>query len=836
MSNQKLKMTYHPAKKEVLFERFGMDGTAVTIRRDSKLYKYMNMKGQFILQDYGDIFFEDIAKAFDGESSVDMDVVTTKSDYGDFEQMVEYYNEGHSVKINATLLAELPDMGTTYAKVRNHGEKAIAILKKHKDEFYTIRTETAAVKDSIDMFSKQIHEVSEQIKEKIDCMGDNNINLCFAGVYSTGKSTLINAILGYRILPEAIKSETARMFEIKSPQAGESVRIAFDIEGYFAELIWNEQKSVFEFGAAPTENPVRESIQGVINSESQKVQHEQIFEILKALNCTKDVGSVIKIWFPIPLDTPNIQFTIYDTPGADSNYLEHQEVLKDALAEQTHSILVFVAAPNKLEGSGNNALLSYLKEAEEKDSKTSIDIGRSLFVINLIDSVSDPEQRLTLREAKIVHKKKKETDGETDEAWGSDEEFAIALENKKLFFTSALYGYAAKAQQNKISTPVGDRVIKRRFEEVIDKEDGRYYNLNHVATSECATKKLIAYCDEAMEKALVDEDILTAMRIGSGIYALEREILTYGEKYAGAVKAFAIIDSVDKALSVMSKTARSLDQQNQEDINAVNREIEHLRTLLEQSIAEAYRRHEIKDRKLPGTTIKALHLDADYIYKNINEPAMSYIERKLKRWFFGIAGKVKAKESHKGDVKQELKSILSDYSREFLNARQTVLENVRNTFIEEIQSAIRNNGNISEQAKSYVCEIVPPEVKRVTSLVEFGDIYDSNRRTEKILLWERTTVNKESFKEDIVHELANITGDMATDFTDDYIKAISTLLNQVRAEFIHNLDKYSVLMQAKLADKKAMEELRKKIVSTEEALMRCQEELDSTIWSVNNNG
>ena len=41
----------------------------------------MNKKGQFILQDHGDAFFEDIAKAFDGESSVDMEVVTTKSDF-----------------------------------------------------------------------------------------------------------------------------------------------------------------------------------------------------------------------------------------------------------------------------------------------------------------------------------------------------------------------------------------------------------------------------------------------------------------------------------------------------------------------------------------------------------------------------------------------------------------------------------------------------------------------------------------------------------------------------------------------------------------------------------
>ena len=33
MGKQKIKMTYHPAKKEVLFERFGSDGEKITIRR-----------------------------------------------------------------------------------------------------------------------------------------------------------------------------------------------------------------------------------------------------------------------------------------------------------------------------------------------------------------------------------------------------------------------------------------------------------------------------------------------------------------------------------------------------------------------------------------------------------------------------------------------------------------------------------------------------------------------------------------------------------------------------------------------------------------------------------
>ena len=151
-----------------------------------------------------------------------------------------------------------------------------------------------------------------------------------------------------------------------------------------------------------------------------------------------------------------------------------------------------------------------------------------------------------------------------------------------------------------------------------------------------------------------------------------------------------------------------------------------------------------------------------------------------------------------------------------------MLKEKRNSFITEIQAAIRNNGNISEQAKAYVCEIIPPEVKRVTNLAEFGDIYDSNLRTEKILRWEWITVDKEKFKQGVETELLSIAARMSDDFKNDYVRSLSALLDQVKAEFILNMDKYSILMQAKLADKKAMEELRKKIVSTEDALLRCK--------------
>ena len=126
MNEQRLEMKYHPAKKEVRFKRFD-SGKGIEIQGDSKLKQYMNDHGNFVLQYQGNEFFEAIAGAFDGEEVVQVDVITTRLDYEDFKQMVEYYNksENSTIKITATLLAELPDMDATYREVKKHGEKSI---------------------------------------------------------------------------------------------------------------------------------------------------------------------------------------------------------------------------------------------------------------------------------------------------------------------------------------------------------------------------------------------------------------------------------------------------------------------------------------------------------------------------------------------------------------------------------------------------------------------------------------------------------------------------------------------------------------------------------------
>lgn len=822
MSKQVLQMKYHPAKKEVKFHRF-QNGKDIPIRRDSKLIAYMNRRGSFVLQDQGNIFLKDIVATFDGEKTVKIEVITTKNDYEDFEQMVEYYNTANpTVKININLLSELPDMDETYRAVKEHGKNSLTILETHRKKFFDVLSNNSPdrVKECVTNFSVDVQTEIDSIKEKIIAIAENNVNLCFAGVYSAGKSALINAILGYAILPEAIKSETARMFRIQSPKTGEHIRITFLVRADFTELVWNAHNNVFEFAAGPVENVTRELIQDTIYKNTSKAQHTQIQEILKTLNTNDDVSSEILVYFPIPLDNDKVQFTIFDTPGTDSNYGEHQVVLKDALSEQTHSILIFVAAPNKTEGEGSNALLNYLKEAEKKDSKTSIDIGRSLFVINWADSIT-PDDRIALQTAELKDKE--------------DDEFSIRLSDKKLFFTSAKVAYAAKAKMNDVATKNDEFTIKQQTGTINDEQFGRYYQQNRCATSEYATKKIIDASTFALEEAESIKDDLSVLHICSGVFALENEIVLYGEKFATAVRAFAIIDSVDKALSKMNTNANSLEKQNQHDIDEINQEIVDLRTAISESIKKAYAEHTVsKNTSLPEDVLFKLHLDSPNLNKTINGKAKEDIEKLLHGRFLGL-GKVKFNETHKKEISQIIIAILDNFTRTFLTERQMLLKDKQNAFIDTVTRIIRENGSVSEEAKNFILDIRPPEVKKALNIEEFGELYDNYKRSGKFLWINTEHIEKDKFMDVLEQKLSDIANSLATDFARDYRSTLTSMLSTIESEFVQNLEKYSVLMKAKLDDKKAMEELRNKILTVADELRLCQQDLEKIIWSLKNN-
>lgn len=821
MNEQRLEMKYHPAKKEVRFKRFD-SGKEIEIQDESKLKQYTNDHGNFVLQYQGNAFFEVIAGVFDGVKVVRIDVITTRLDYEDFEQMVEYYNksEKRAIEITATLLAELPDMDATYREVKAHGESSIGILEKYLRAIDDVPLNDERVKECVDDFTKNINTEKSSIREKIDKMTNDHINLCFAGVYSAGKSALINAILGYQILPESVKSETAKMFRIESPHPGNPVQIVFAIkdgtENRHTILRWGEKsgKFVFDSEKAPSkENAARKALQDIIDANKSAERHDQMLKILEVLNSRDDIDADIDVYFPIPLDSERVQFVIYDTPGTDSNFKEHQKVLQDALSEQTHSILLFVAAPTKMEGEGNYALLSYLKAAEEKDSKTSIDLGRSLFVINWADSIKASD-RVRLQSEKIQLK-------------GGD--FAIDLSDKKLFFTSARLAYAARAQRNMQKSPM-DKILKHAKSDIEDNdEDIQYFLQNRSAASEYATQKMLETSAAALENAKDKGDTLSAALICSGLCALEEEIKVYGEKYATAVRAFAIIDSVDKALEKVRATVEVLQNKNEKNLDEVNREIETLSKELKRSIEEVRVKHEPSKERFKYS--RYLILDADYVKKNILKPVLEFIDALLEKRFFGWVNP-EYKQEDIDKISKEIERTLNDYTDAFLQKRQALLEKLRDAFIADVKSAIQRNGGITDEAKAFILAIDAPEIKDFSGHTEeFGAIYDANKCTETILwMFDITGIKKADFMRDVKEKLIKIATDMSDGFVADFEAALQDVKDETIKEFTHNKERYSRLMRAKLADKKAMAQLGEKIAAAASELEDCQKELETTIW------
>lgn len=819
MQKQVLQMKYHPAKKEIEFHRF-KNGKEVAIRRNSKLRSYMNLKGKFVLQDHGNTFFQDIVSEFEDLKTVSMQVITTKMDYEDFEQMVELYNEEtEGAKIQTTLLAELPDMKSTFVEVKKYGEQAINILQNHKESLFSIPFENESVQKSIDYFAKQIEKEIQTIKEKIDSLDDNNVSLCFTGVYSAGKSALINAILGYRILPEDIKSETAKMFQISSPKHGEKIKVQFKVSKDVFVLEWKEETESFEFAEGTADNTVRTEVQVIVDDVKEKElkQHEQINRILGDLNARKEVSSEIIVTFPVSLDNENVHFTIYDTPGTDSNYRSHQRVLNESLEEQTQSILIFVAKPDGLEGSGNNALLSYLKAVEEKSVKTSIDIGRSLFVINKADGQTS-KVRMTLQNQEIKNK--------------DDEEFSIKLEDKKLFFISALYAYAAKAVTKGIATPQENGLFEAGKYTLASEENpmGYCYRQNHCATSEYTTGKMLERCEEALSKAKEDEDAATILYICSGLYALESEIVQYGEKYASAVKTFAIIDSVDRALKKLGNRASSLKDSNNEAVQDIEASIAELEQTIQKAIEVEYKHTLISEKeKFPIATLKELYLDDESLNRKVIEKAKERIDKELRGWFFGL-GKVRVKEGDKYIIREIISNVMESFTDIFLMRRKTVLEKQRDAFMNEVKNTIMGNKNVSDSSKKYIMDIPAPMVAQSNNVQDVGAIYDAHRRMDKIFVFQSEYLDKEGFIKDIEKCLLEVTGTMRDDYCDDYRKALEVLLQQIKSQYESNVAEYSLHMQAMFDNKEAIMKLGDKVTEVADSLKDCQGQLNEIIW------
>jgi len=592
----KIELSYHPALKEMKFRRWE-NGRWVNIDPNrSFLHKYTS-PNEMILQNLGSEFFDDIGKSMDGIKSITVDFRGTRLDYGDFKNMIDYYRKQNiDIAFSDGAFAELKDMESLYQVIKSFSTDIIVGLEK-----------TSAANSVLDSTREEIQERIEIIKKKKEKLDENTVNLCVVGTYSSGKSTLINAILGYEVLPEALKSETAKMFKISTVKdfCDANVHFNIGIEGrrWSAKLEWDESIKTFAFTTEIQGSSIRKSVQSCIDDNKNEPLHVQLRQILTVINKQPNfppdsgleksceyVDGIIHLGFPIPICNDDIAFTIYDTPGTDSNYDEHLDILKKALEEQTNSILIFVNRPSRLEGTGNGMLIKLLYSIEKNASKNTIDIGRSLFVVNAADEIMKGDEGFNDLKNGVI-KLRQESSSDENSDTGKD----IPLQDKRLFFIAARAAYVARATKNGVANKTDIKDKNRLKWSLVEDEDAGYFKHNNMALSEYITEQMKADALEAAEKAKDNIDDLFV--VNSGLFSLENEIKKYGQKFAMAVKAKSIIDATQSVVDNFNIKITALEKAKKKDREKLELDIKELRETLVGQIEDVHKTFDKKEYK-----------------------------------------------------------------------------------------------------------------------------------------------------------------------------------------------------------------------------------------------
>ena len=193
--------------------------------------------------------------------------------------------------------------------------------------------------------------VSKDFFSKNITINENEIfPMVVMATMSSGKSTLINALLGRQILPSRNEACTAKMYSILDDDQSSETKIFVTYTN--GETVVKEEDVATELEKANNDDKVtdiliRGHVKGVLNTD-------------KAL-------------------------LIVDTPGPNNSRDEsHQQVMLDVLKKINGGLILYVLNAAQLGINDDKKLLSIIRDYIKENSKVSV-----LFVINKVDQLDE---------------------------------------------------------------------------------------------------------------------------------------------------------------------------------------------------------------------------------------------------------------------------------------------------------------------------------------------------------------------------------------------------------------------------------------------------------------
>ena len=444
---------------------------------------------------------------------------------------------------------------------------------------------------------------TDQIKENFQSAISSEFEVSVIATMSSGKSTLINALLGRELMPSKNEACTATIAKIK------------DVDGmdHFEATYLDKNKEIIgSFSDLSLENMVE------MNDNPETAY----------INIQGDIPSI---------KNNGVQLVLVDTPGPNNSRTEdHKNHTYRIIKEKTKPMVLYVLNATQLQTNDDKELLTAVSEAMKVGGKQSKD--RFLFAVNKVD-LFDPDKESVQGAINNVIEYLKKFD----------------IENPNIFPTSAELAKVIRMNECGQTLTSQQKRTLRDYDFFIDEKQ------LHLSQQATLSKDNMEKINKMTETAIQSGDGYSEALIYSGIPAIELAIDEYLEKYAYTAKVKTAVDTFRKKVEEKDMHAKMMAsiQSDEEARESINQQLKVVKQQLDEGALGGEFRIKIQNLNMmdeADARIQKLRTKINAIAKNENQKrTMSMLE--ATQMMGNLDRKIRELQS---DVRTELENIIED--------------------------------------------------------------------------------------------------------------------------------------------------------------------------------
>lgn len=350
---------------------------------------------------------------------------------------------------------------------------------------------------------------SEAILDAFKKAKNSQFEVNVVATMSSGKSTLINSLLGKQIMPSANEATTATIVKV------------IDNDGETGD-------DFYAIGYSP---------------EGKKVFDRKKVDLadMQAFNADDKV-SFIDVEGSIPcVDATGMKLVLVDTPGPNNaRNKQHEEMTYKMMADSDKSLVLVVLNAQQSGIADEKLFLDYVCNCMKSGGKQTKD--RFIFVVNRINCFDPrPQQDGPGCIARTLSNIKKDLEDR-------------GIQNPNIFPVAALPALEKRTNDTFGMSLMAYKMMVNAFDEM---QFDKYYDFSHLPSS---SRQYIEAC-----KSESSGDDLT--EIQTGIFNLEEAIALYINKYARNTKIMDLVSSFNNTLEELAAVA-NLEEMLRQDKDA----------------------------------------------------------------------------------------------------------------------------------------------------------------------------------------------------------------------------------------------------------------------------